>query len=288
MTILTAIKKGFGQTWQYKRMVLLLYLMTFLLAAFVAYPLKNLLESTVGHSMMISDLVKGFDYTFLNDFNNAYGAGFLPIMDQSLAVLGLFLLLLIFFTGGIVATFLKAPVGYDKSIFWGQGAHFFWRILRLTGYFFVVHLLIFVIFGCIFYQSVHGLSPFELENEGTISFAFKIIAPTYICVAAFFFMWHDYTKVILVESDKTWVFQSLWKALKFIRQNFRHVYGLYLLNLLLWGLIIFINIWISTKIIINSSSTIFISFSISQLFVIIRLYLKLVNLSSVGMMLKRR
>ncbi|CAA6799502.1 MAG: Unknown protein [uncultured Aureispira sp.] len=262
-------------------MVFFLYLLTFLLAVFVAYPLKSLLESTVGHSMMISDLVKGFDYTFLNDFKNAHGDGFLPIIDQSIAVLILYLLLFIFVTGGILATFIQQPPKYNRSVFWGQSAEFFWRILRLTFYFILIHSAIFCLFAFIFYTSSNGLSPFTLENEGTIAFNFKFVAPAYVLVAAFFFMWQDYTKVFLVAEDKTWVFQSLWSALKFIFNNFRKTYGLYLLNLTLWVLVLFINYSISTCIEFTSSSAILPSFLISQVFVILRLSLKLINISSV-------
>jgi hypothetical protein len=280
MILFKALRKGIQQTWQYQPMVLFLYLLTFLLAVFVAYPLKSLLESTVGHSMMISDLIKGFDYTFLNDFKNAYGAGFLPIINQSITVLVLYLLLFIFVTGGILATFIQQPPKYNRSIFWGQSAEFFWRTLRLTFYFIIIHSLVFAIFAFIFYTSSNGLSPFTLENEGTIAFNFKFVAPAYVLVAAFFFMWQDYTKVFLVDQDKAWVFQSLWPAFKFIIKNFRKTYGLYLLNLALWVSIIGINYSISTLIEFKSSAAILPSFLISQIFVLFRLSLKLINISS--------
>lgn len=282
MILLKALQQGIKQTWQYKPMVLFLYLLTFLLAIFVAYPLKTLLESTVGHSMMIADLVKGFDYTFLNDFKNAHGEGFLPIFDQSITVLVLYLLLFIFVTGGIIATFIQQPPKYSRSIFWGQSAEFFWRTLRLTFYFILIHSFIFVIFAFIFYTSSNGLSPFTLENEGTIAFNFKFVAPSYIFVAAFFFMWQDYTKVFLVDQDKPWIFQSLWPALKFIFKNFRKTYGLYLLNLAFWFVIVFINYSISTGIEFKSSAAILPSFLISQIFVLFRLSLKLINISSIN------
>lgn len=280
MILFKALRKGIQQTWQYKPMVLFLYLLTFLLAVFVAYPLKSLLESTVGHSMMISDLIKGFDYTFLNDFKNAYGAGFSPIINQSITVLVLYLLLFIFVTGGILATFIQQAPKYNRSIFWGQSAEYFWRTFRLTFYFIIIHSLVFAIFAFIFYTSSNGLSPFTLENEGTIAFNFKFVAPSYVLVAAFFFMWQDYTKVFLVNQDKAWVFQSLWPALKFTLKNFRKTYGLYLLNLALWVLVIGLNYSISTLIEFKSSAAILPSFLISQIFVLFRLSLKLINISS--------
>lgn len=282
MILFKALLQGIKQTWKYKPMVFFLYLLTFLLAIFVAYPLKTLLESTVGHSMMISDLVKGFDYTFLNDFKNVHGDGFLPIIDQSITVLVLYLLLFIFVTGGIIATFIQQAPKYNRSIFWGQSAEFFWRTLRLTVYFLLIHSFIFVVFAFIFYTSSNGLSPFTLENEGTIAFNFKFVAPAYVLVAAFFFMWQDYTKVFLVRENKTWIFQSLWPAFKFIIKNFRKTYGLYLLNLALWFLIIFINYSISTLIEFKSSAAILPSFLISQVFVLFRLSLKLINISSIN------
>ncbi|BDS10408.1 hypothetical protein [Aureispira anguillae] len=281
MTVLKALQQGFKQTWQYKSIILFLYCLTLLLAVFVAYPFKSLLESTVGHSMMIADLVKGFDYTFLNDFKNAYGAGLFPIIDQSIAVLGLYLLLFIFVTGGIISTFLQRPTRYNRSIFWGQSAAFFWRLLRLTIYFLVLHSVILGIFLFVFYTSSNGLLPFSLENEGTIAFNFKFIAPIYLIVGAFFFMWQDYTKVILVEQNKKWIFQALVPAFRFIVQNFRKTYGLYLLNLLLWFVVVFINYKISTTISFQTGSDILLSFLYSQIFVLARLSLKLINISSI-------
>lgn len=280
MSIIHAIKQGLKHTWRYKAMFILLYLMTFILAFFVAYPLKQLLESTVGHSMMLNDLVKGFDYTFLNDFKNAYGAGFYPIINQSLAVLGLYMLLFIFFTGGIISIFLRQPDRYSRSIFWGQSAHFFARFFRLTCYFLIIHAIVFGIFGYSFYESVHGLSPFELENEATIAANFKILAPIYVLVAALFFMWQDYTKIILINQDYTWTYKAQWSALKFIGKHFRQTYSLYLFNLLIWALIAGINYCVANTIDFKSSGDIWFSFLMTQVFVMARLILKVFNLGS--------
>jgi len=190
------------------------------------------------------------------------------------------MLLFIFFTGGIIAIFLRQPERYSRSIFWGQSAHFFARIFRLTGYFLVIHAIVFGILGYGFYESVHGLSPFELENEATISFNFKIVAPIYILVAAFFFMWQDYTKVILINQDNSWTYQAQWSALKFIVQHFRQTYSLYLFNLLLWSIIAFLNYCVANTIAFETSGDIWFSFFMTQFFVTTRLILKVFNLGS--------
>ncbi|MDC0231176.1 hypothetical protein OAK19_04355 [Aureispira] len=284
MSIIQAIRKGFQQTWQYKRIVLLLYFLTLLLSGFVAFPFKKLLENTVGHSLMVKDLIKGFDYEFINDFNNAYGAALSPILNQSIAVLVMFMLLMIFFSGGIIAVFIHCPKKTEKNIFWGQAAHYFWRIFRLTIYFLFIHLIILAIFCFIFYTSVDGFSLFELKNDGNIIFALKVIAPIYIFVGTLFFMLQDYCKIFLVKSDKPWIYQSVFPSFKFIIKNFTKVIGLYFLNLILWSTVLYINYLISSFITFNSLSGIILSFLFSQLFVITRFFLKLINLSSINEM----
>lgn len=280
MILLKALQQGFKQTWRYKTIVFFLYFLTVLLALLVAYPFKNLLESTVGHSMMIADLVKGFDYTFLNDFKNAYGTGLLPIIDQSIAVIVLYLLLFIFLTGGIIATFVQQPKQYNRRIFWEQSAHFFGPFLRLTLYFLIIHGIILGIFLFIFYTSSNGLSPFSLENEGTIAINFKRIVPCYILIAAAVFMWQDYTKIFLVQQPQLWIYQALWAALQFLWSTFRQSYGLYLINLGLWALVVWVHYQLTKNIVYQDSLDIWYSFLLSQLFILNRLIVKLINLSS--------
>jgi len=278
--IFKALIQGFRSTWQYLRIVGLLYVLVFLVAALVAYPFQQLLQSTVGHSLMVGDLLKGFDYTFLNDFKNAYGEGFLPIINQSIVAIGVFLLLFIFLTGGLVATLLHRPAPYDKGLFWGQSAHFFWRIFRLSLYFILLQGGLLAAYLSIFYQSTSGLSLFEMHCETTISYSFLILTPIYLLIVAFFFLWQDISKIILVQTDKTWIFQSLWASIKLLRKHFFQLLGLYLINALLWLGLILLNVWLSTSISFEATSAIFYSFLLSQLFVLARLGLKIVNLGS--------
>ena len=87
MNLFSTIIKGFRQFWQYRQMWLLLYLLTLATAVFIALPIKSYLESKAGHSLMVEDLINGFDYTFLNDFMVNYGDGFSAITKQSVLVI---------------------------------------------------------------------------------------------------------------------------------------------------------------------------------------------------------
>ena len=278
--IIKSLKYGFSQLWQYKKIWFILYSLTLALAMFVAYPLHKYLDKQVGNSLMINDIVEGFNYTFYADFMNHYGDGISPILNQSFYLILLYLMLFIFLTGGIVKTFIHRPHFYSPAIFWSNCAAYFGKIFRLSIYFFVIHGIVLGAFLVIFSIITNGMSPTNLESEGIIFIAIKFMTPIYILFASFFFMWQDYTKIALVKNEYNWIFQAMKDALIFIKNNFRKAFGLYLLNMLLLGLLFIINYFITSAFEINSDNTIFLSFFLSQLFIITRLGLKLINLSS--------
>jgi len=101
-SVLAALKQGFsvalGQGW----ITVVFWGASLLLALLAALPFRSLLVGEAGRSLMVKDLVKGFDYTFLNDFMQNYGVGFTPVLNQSLLLLALQYILLVFFVGGMV------------------------------------------------------------------------------------------------------------------------------------------------------------------------------------------
>ena len=274
MTIFQAFKNGVQQTWRFQKMIWILYGMTFLLAAFVAMPFKSYLESKVGHSLVVGDMVKGFDYTVINDFLNAYGDGINPIVNQSFLALGLFLLLFIFLMGGIISVFQQK----DWSVFWQNSGAYFWRMLRLTLYFLAVHTIILIVFVQIYIGMAKGFTFSKLTSDRVIFDGLYIFVAC-VPILAFFAMWRDYAKIILVKRNSL-EFKPITTAFRFVIKNFRKAYGLYLFVWLIFGILFLVNYWITTSFAVNSTGTIWISFLLSQIFVIIRLGLKLVNLSS--------
>lgn len=275
MKFLSPIFSGLKYTWRYKYVVTLLYLLTLLLATAVAYPLQQLLQSTVGHSMLVNDLIKGFDYTFLNDFKNAYGASFTPIFNQSLLVLGLSFLLFAFMTGGYLALFTTQPERYDGQLFWSSAAQFFGRILRLSLFFVVLQGGLFFGFLYVFYTMTSGFSLFELDCEHLILRNLYILSPIYFILASIIFLWQDISKIILVQEEKKWILGAVSKGLQFLLKNFLRSYAIYILLFLCWAGLVLLNYFLSTSFTIIDSATIWYSFLLSQLFVISRLYLKL-------------
>lgn len=287
MSIFQAFYLGFKQVLRYRRIWLLLYLSTLGLALFVALPLKSYLEASLGHSLIVEDMVKGFDYTVMTDFLNNYGSGVSVIMQQSILVILLFLLLTVFMVGGILKTFFEQPAKYDRGIFWTNNAAYFRRMLVMTLVFFVIHALVLVFFLLIYFMVAKGFSPANLEDDTVIFTTWKWLLPLYILVSAFFFMWHDYAKIILVKNNHKSIFRSISQSFRFIRTHFKKTYSLYLLNIACLGLVFLINYFITDNQSTHNSTTIYIGFFLAQFFIIIRLGLRLLNWSSASILYKK-
>lgn len=279
---MNVLQIGVGQVWKCRRIWWLWYALTLGLAIIGGLGLKSYLESNVGHSLMLEDVVKGFNYTFLNDFMLHYGAGFSVILQQSGLMILLFLLLMVFMVGGTLSVFKMPSLAYDSAIFWGGSAKYFWRMLRLTLYFFVIHIAIAALFFFVYFTITKGFSPNVLKSDTVIFTTWKWLLPLYLLVAAFFFMWQDYAKIGVVRSESGWIFLSIWKAFRLLRSNFKQAYGFYLLNMSLLGVLFLVQYFINKNISTENTGTIVLSFLIAQLFIIVRLGLKLFNLSVVN------
>jgi len=276
-----ALKDGFSDSRRYWRVLIPFYAVTLLLAGLTALPWRALIYAEAGQSLILADLVKGFNYTFVNDFLQNYGAALGPLLNLSLLALIPYFLAMVFLVTGLVALILKSPATYERAVFWGGGGEYFSRILRLTLLFLVIHSLVLFVFILLYLTVIQGASPAKLDNEAIITASLNWLVPLYILAAALVFMWQDYAKVFLIRQQERWIWRPVGQSIRFVVRNFKNCYLTYLLNMLLLALVFLINHLITSMFEIDSAATIFVSFLISQVFLIARYVLKVVNLGSV-------
>ncbi len=258
----------------------MLYGILFSVALIMAYTFHHYIDDRIGNSLMIGKMISGFNYTLYTDFMNHYGVGANILFNQNVFLILIYLVISVFLMGGILGTYRHHPEKYESELFWSKAGSFFGRMLRVTLFFGFIHALIFFIFWQVYFMVIQGGSPYNLENEGIIFSAPKFIIPIYILVASFFFMWHDYAKISLIHQEHKWVFRSILNSLKFVLKNIGKTWGLYLLNVILIGLLFLVNYFIGNLFEISNTATIFLSFLCTQIFVILRLGFRLINLSS--------
>ena len=280
MNPIRAYLEGWKAVFRNGRMWLALYLFNVLLALLAAFPFSGYLGKTIGQSLELQRSLSGFNYTFATDFLREYGQGLSGILDASLGFTGLYLLVSIALTGGILLVFRHFSGPFQWAVFRQGCARFFWRLLRLTLYFALLHISVLALFGGLFYLATGGLSIFQMETELELVRPLYFILPIYLLVAAVFFMVQDYAKVHIVQADESLLTRPIRQAFGLAFRNFGPFFLLYLLNIASLLVLFGIYWWISSRFQATSGGTIAGLFLLGQAFVAGRIGLRLLNLGS--------
>ena len=284
MNFFIAYFKGFWLTLQKIRMWILLYLINFIFAIIVAIPLFNLIGNKTGKSLAPQRLLPDFDYTIYQDFMNEYGDAVSIIMGQSQVIFVLYFFLSIFLVGGILKIFKNNKDRFNFQAFWSGCTFYFWRMLRLTIYFLIIHGVILGIVGSLAYYSKMHAGFEALESEAEIINMIKYVLPIYLIFASFFFMVQDYAKIHVAHKDPNWLFFPFWKSFSIVFKNFSKTYPLYLLNVITFAIIFSVFWYFRLSNNMDSASSVALTFGVGQAFVFGRIGTKLINLGSATLM----
>ncbi len=285
MKIINALKYGFKLTSLNIKLWSLLYLINLLFAGLVVVPLLSYLGDKLEFTKATDRLIGGFDFTLVNDFLNQYPE-FLGLVTTQTVVVGiLFILLYIFLTGGILTRLKNIETDLHRfENFWAGCGKYFWRLLRLSFYFILIHLAVAGLFFAFFNWSVKGGLDY-FTSEAAIFFRAEVSLFFYGIFALFFFMVHDYAKVLVVMNNRRLVFQDFWGAFKFGIKNIKITFGLYLL---LFGLFALTSVLygVADSFIHRMGIPSLCLFLTGQVYVLLQIGFKLMNLGSVVKVLK--
>ncbi len=278
--------KAYAKGWQFLfknwKMCLILYVFNVGFAIVAAFPLNNYLQSTVAHTLSIQESLKGFNYAIISDFLNEYGSGLAVIFNQSLVIVFLFLLVSIFLTGGILNVVKYFPTRFEHGIFWQGCIKYFWRLFRLTFYFLIVQGLVLFIAYKAYTFTAGGIDFFKLDSDQQLVDAFKIVLPIYLFVVMLLFLIQDYIKIHVVHQEKFLLTKPIWQGVVSVFKNILPFLILYLFNLITF-ILVFGTYWlVSDSFQTETLGMIFLVFAISQICIIARIGVRLINLSSVG------
>lgn len=282
MTIFTAFKSGAKQSLKYWRISIILYVGLLVSALLGALPWRNLLSSQVSQSLMIGDLVDGFNYTFINDFIQNYGAGVSPVLNMSLLSVVVFLVIYLFLSAGALGTIFKQPERFDRQLFWGSAGQYFWRLLRLTLFFLILHGVLLAFFGWIYWKVTKGLSPQALEQEGIITACLRWLIPLYLFAVSFLLIWQDYAKIQLVKVNRFWIWKAVRAGAKSAFGGLHLTYPVYILfvatQAVFWWIFHRLDLLVER----TDDSTILMALLFFQLALLIRLFWRIANWSAIA------
>lgn len=280
MTAISAYLNGLKWSIQNVKIWVWLYISNFVLAALVAVPLMSLLEEKLGHSFAVQRLMEGFDYTVFTDFINAYGTAIIPILSQSKLIIVLYFLLSIFLMGGILETSKNSTQKAHFQSFAVGSIKYFWRLFRMTFYFLLIHGVVFLLFFQLFLWLIHGGDLKQLDSELVIYSRGAIIFSIYLFFAGIISIIHDFAKIFLVSNNTKIVVSAIKNGAQIVFKNFKSIFFLSILNWLSFGVITLLYFTFRGDDLNSTTNGLWLIFILGQLFIFLRMGLKILNLKS--------
>jgi len=282
MKVISAYTKGWRTLFSHKKMWLMVYIFNVMFAVIILLPANNFLSNTIGNSLASDKILKKFDYPYISDIIDHHTFTMSMIKDQSIVLIILFLLFSIFLMGGIIGTIRSGEFSF--RLFWSDCGYYFWRLFRLTLFFFIIHGILLWLATQTF--SSIGLNPFEMESDIAFVRQFKLVGAIYLIFAVFIFMIQDYSKLQIVKMDRRLITQPILNSIKLILKNFFPCLLLYFFNICFFFLVIGIYYFINISFEMTSDGTIFLAFIMGQLLLILRVGLKFLNLMSANYLME--
>ncbi len=286
MAVLEAYLKGWEALMKHLRMWGLLYVVNLLLAFTAVLPFSGLLGETVAQSLGLERSLDGFDFGLLGDFMNNYGQPFSVVLDQAKGGVLLFFLASLFLMGGVLQSLVHSTRIFAYYDFWKGCGQYFWRLVRLTLYFFIFQSILFLCCFFLFQMIAGSLSPFELESEVPVIRAFWIVVPIWLSISTLLLLIQDCAKIRMVHKNEFWLVFVIRDSIRFVLSNFIRTYFLYLLYALTFLLLSFLYMKANRLFQANSTGTIIGMFLLGQLFILMRVGFKIAILGGLNFLYK--
>ena len=271
ISVLTAYKNGLSTAWKDKKMLFWLYGFNLLFAYLMTVPLSVLLTNALDKTTAADKVLQSFDFTTFTTIMDHYGKG--VSLGRIIITFGiLYLIVNIFFAGGILKTFVEEKK-FKLIEFLNGCVIYFKRFLKLaliSFLFFVAAVLIYLLISELFSLFTDTSTT---EHFPIIAFVIEILILGLLL--AIINMLFDYVKIMIVVNDFYAMFRTVKLAIVFVMTNLRKTIGLYFSYLFTVFLFLTIYLFVESFISVSGWLTILIFFLWTQLFVISRIWLRL-------------
>jgi len=271
--------------------------LTLLVSVPMAAAMRGMLAQHLGASLAADTAASGVNYDWMQEFSDQAAGlgvtfrptilGFGAVLDNLSAFIDntmrpvvivaaatVYIVLWIFVAGGIIDRYARERPTRTAGFFASSGV-FFFRFLRLAAVQWIVYALLFgwlhpLVFGRLYQDMVR-----EIPVERT---AFAIRAALYLvfgllvaaCTSVF-----DYAKVRAVVEDRRSMISATAQAIGFIRRNLREAAALFLANFALFTAVVALYAFAAPGA-GRTGASMWLGFAIGQIYVIARLWVKLV------------
>jgi hypothetical protein len=271
--------------------------LTLLVSLPLASVLRGMLAQHLGRSLAADTAASGVNYDWMQEFGDqAAGLGvtfkptiigfgavldnlsaFMDVTERPVVIVGaasLYILLWIFVAGGVIDRYARDRATRTHEFFASSGV-FFFRFLRLA----VVQWIVYAwLFGSLHPWLFDRLYPRVTHETSVERTAFVVRVALYLVfgvLVAAATMIFDYAKVRAVVEDRRSMLGAIAGALGFIRRNGAAAVSLFLANFALFVIVVGLYALVAPGA-GRTGALMWIGFAIGQLYVIGRLWVKLV------------
>jgi hypothetical protein len=269
------------------RLTLLLYCFNLLLAFPVAHAFHATLQKEFGRSLAPERLLPGFDFTVFADFLNLHGGAVDAVLRTVVPLALLGMIVGPFLTGGVIAAVRaqEAPVSVRK--FFRDGGYHYGRMFRLFLLFGLVTVLLLA--GGI--TLLGGIV--SAVDDDAVSEVSSIVAALFgtgiICLLlAVVFAAAEFTRIAVVASDSRRMVRAAVTGIGFAFRNIGAIAGLFLLFVVAAAVLIAAYWWFEGMFTAESGPTIAFLFLLQQLFVVLRIVLRIALIAGENLVYEAR
>ena len=271
ISIWSAYTHGIRIAWEYKKVVFLLYGINLFVAYLILMPFSSMLEKALDNTTAALQLLEAFDITIFSTIISEYGKGS-NLVGLILSYGFIYLLLNTFFAGGILHL-LKENIEFSMKEFLTGCVIYIKRFIKL-----LLLSVLFIVAVLITYILLKALFGLFTKNTVTEFWPFILIFIRILLVIgmiAIINMLFDYAKIIIVYNDFYRIFRSVKDTIMFVMMSMGRTLGLYGLYFLTSLIFLCIYLYMSSLINVTGPWTIFIFFIVSQLYMIVKMFIRL-------------
>lgn len=273
MTIIQNYLSGLRLASRSLKLTTMIYVLNLLFALALAIPFYGVITNAAHGSLQVNKLLTNFDFTAIQEFMDSAKGSISLLFKTGVWLAILYLLLNIFLAGGILKTLDNEAV-FERKEFFANGSKFFFRFLRLTLYFIIIHVLVILIIYLPLSLIINILVK-NAETEKALFYAVISGAGLHLIIFIYLQIVAHYTRFMIITEDSIQVLKKLRASVIFVSRKLLSTYPLYLLLLAGFVLLIFVFKFLSGAIGMTTGFTIFIMFLVQQLFIWSRIWLKI-------------
>jgi hypothetical protein len=219
------VAAGASLVWRRQRVLWWVFAVNLVLGLLGAAGARSQLNHLLEHSLAGNGLAKGFDFGMFLELINQPSADLMRSSGSSFLFAGLFLLFMIFVSGGILAVYREDRKFTAGDFFAASGA-FFWRFVRLA-------LFSLIPFGILGFglSGANKLSDYVGDRSVSAMTGFYILLASFIVITLlvlFVRLWFDIAQVRAAVQDERSMWRNLWKALGISWRNVATLFRVYL------------------------------------------------------------